>query len=83
MSVGRTTTALGAFYRRLAASMPESGLHLTAVMPQARDQAVAYLASLEVDVRDVRQGSFGDLKVHGRDGFEFYTDKKVTITRWL
>jgi malonate-semialdehyde dehydrogenase (acetylating) / methylmalonate-semialdehyde dehydrogenase len=25
---------------------------------------------------------FGDLKAHGRDGFEFYTDKKVTITRW-
>jgi malonate-semialdehyde dehydrogenase (acetylating)/methylmalonate-semialdehyde dehydrogenase len=26
---------------------------------------------------------FGDLKVHGRDAFEFYTDKKVTITRWF
>ena len=26
---------------------------------------------------------FGDLKVHGRDAFEFYTDKKVTITRWI
>ena len=26
---------------------------------------------------------FGDLKAHGRDAFEFYTDKKVTITRWL
>jgi len=25
---------------------------------------------------------FGDLKAHGRDAFEFYTDKKVTITRW-
>ncbi len=25
---------------------------------------------------------FGDLKVHGRDAFEFYTDKKVTIARW-
>ena len=22
-------------------------------------------------------------KVHGRDAFEFYTDKKVTITRWF
>jgi malonate-semialdehyde dehydrogenase (acetylating)/methylmalonate-semialdehyde dehydrogenase len=30
-----------------------------------------------------RDSFFGDLKVHGRDGFEFYTDKKVTITRWL
>ena len=26
---------------------------------------------------------FGDLKAHGRDGFEFYTDKKVTIARWF
>jgi len=26
---------------------------------------------------------FGDLKAHGRDSIEFYTDKKVTITRWF
>jgi malonate-semialdehyde dehydrogenase (acetylating) / methylmalonate-semialdehyde dehydrogenase len=26
---------------------------------------------------------FGDLKAHGRDGVEFYTDKKVTISRWF
>ena len=26
---------------------------------------------------------FGDLKVHGRDAFDFYTDKKVTISRWF
>ena len=26
---------------------------------------------------------FGDLKAHGRDSVEFYTDKKVTITRWF
>ena len=25
---------------------------------------------------------FGDLKAHGRDGIEFYTDKKVVISRW-
>jgi malonate-semialdehyde dehydrogenase (acetylating)/methylmalonate-semialdehyde dehydrogenase len=24
---------------------------------------------------------FGDLKAHGRDSWEFYTDKKVTISR--
>ena len=30
------------------------------------------------------KGSFyGDLKAHGRDSIEFYTDKKVTITRWF
>jgi malonate-semialdehyde dehydrogenase (acetylating) / methylmalonate-semialdehyde dehydrogenase len=30
-----------------------------------------------------RDSFFGDLKVHGRDAFEFYTDRKVTITRWF
>jgi malonate-semialdehyde dehydrogenase (acetylating)/methylmalonate-semialdehyde dehydrogenase len=26
---------------------------------------------------------FGDLKAHGQDSIEFYTDKKVVITRWF
>jgi malonate-semialdehyde dehydrogenase (acetylating) / methylmalonate-semialdehyde dehydrogenase len=26
---------------------------------------------------------FGDLKVHGRDAFEFYTDRKVVTSRWF
>jgi malonate-semialdehyde dehydrogenase (acetylating)/methylmalonate-semialdehyde dehydrogenase len=26
---------------------------------------------------------FGDLKAHGRDAFDFYTDKKVVISRWF
>jgi malonate-semialdehyde dehydrogenase (acetylating) / methylmalonate-semialdehyde dehydrogenase len=30
-----------------------------------------------------RDSFFGDLKVHGRDAFEFYTDKKVVISRWF
>ncbi len=30
-----------------------------------------------------RDSFFGDLKVHGRDAFEFYTDKKVTMARWV
>jgi malonate-semialdehyde dehydrogenase (acetylating)/methylmalonate-semialdehyde dehydrogenase len=25
---------------------------------------------------------FGDLKVHGREAFDFYTDRKVVISRW-
>jgi malonate-semialdehyde dehydrogenase (acetylating) / methylmalonate-semialdehyde dehydrogenase len=29
-----------------------------------------------------RDSFFGDLKVHGRDTYEFYTDKKVVISRW-
>jgi malonate-semialdehyde dehydrogenase (acetylating) / methylmalonate-semialdehyde dehydrogenase len=30
-----------------------------------------------------RDSFFGDLKVHGRDAFAFYTDQKVTISRWF
>lgn len=30
-----------------------------------------------------KQSFFGDLKAHGRDGVEFYTDKKVVIKRWF
>jgi malonate-semialdehyde dehydrogenase (acetylating) / methylmalonate-semialdehyde dehydrogenase len=30
-----------------------------------------------------RDSFFGDLKVQGRDAFEFYTDKTVTISRWF
>ena len=26
---------------------------------------------------------FGDLKAHGREAFDFYTDKKVVISRWF
>jgi malonate-semialdehyde dehydrogenase (acetylating)/methylmalonate-semialdehyde dehydrogenase len=26
---------------------------------------------------------FGDLKAHGSDSIEFYTDKKVVISRWF
>jgi len=30
-----------------------------------------------------KQSFFGDLKAHGRDAIEFFTDKKVTIQRWF
>ncbi len=30
-----------------------------------------------------RDSFFGDLKVHGRDAFAFYTDQKVTMSRWF
>lgn len=30
-----------------------------------------------------KQSFFGDLKAHGSHGIEFYTDRKVVITRWL
>ncbi len=30
-----------------------------------------------------KKSFFGDLKAYGRDGIEFYTDKKVIISRWF
>ena len=30
-----------------------------------------------------RDSFFGDLKVHGRDAFAFYTDRKVVTSRWF
>jgi malonate-semialdehyde dehydrogenase (acetylating)/methylmalonate-semialdehyde dehydrogenase len=30
-----------------------------------------------------RDSFFGDLKVHGREAFQFYTDGKVTTSRWF
>jgi malonate-semialdehyde dehydrogenase (acetylating)/methylmalonate-semialdehyde dehydrogenase len=30
-----------------------------------------------------RQSFFGDLKAHGQDSVQFYTDKKVVISRWF
>ena len=29
-----------------------------------------------------KESFFGDLHAHGRDGIDFYTEKKVVITRW-
>jgi malonate-semialdehyde dehydrogenase (acetylating)/methylmalonate-semialdehyde dehydrogenase len=29
-----------------------------------------------------KQSFFGDLKAHGQDSIEFFTDKKVVISRW-
>ena len=29
-----------------------------------------------------KESFFGDLHAHGRDAIEFYTEKKVVITRW-
>jgi malonate-semialdehyde dehydrogenase (acetylating)/methylmalonate-semialdehyde dehydrogenase len=31
----------------------------------------------------IKGSFFGDLKAHGRDGVEFYTDKKTVISRWF
>ena len=32
--------------------------------------------------KDVQRSFYGDLHVHGTDGIEFFTRKKVVVTRW-
>jgi malonate-semialdehyde dehydrogenase (acetylating) / methylmalonate-semialdehyde dehydrogenase len=62
--------AARAFSRRATASMVGVNIGVAAPM--------AYFP-----FGGARDSFFGDLKVHGRDAFEFYTDKKVTISRWF
>jgi malonate-semialdehyde dehydrogenase (acetylating)/methylmalonate-semialdehyde dehydrogenase len=50
----------------------------------AREFAHRATASMVgVNIGGARDSFFGDLKVHGRDAFAFYTDQKVTISRWF
>ncbi|MBE3072739.1 MAG: CoA-acylating methylmalonate-semialdehyde dehydrogenase [Acidobacteria bacterium] len=58
------------FSRRVAASMV--GINIGVAAPMAF-----------FPFGGAKDSFFGDLKVHGRDAFEFYTDKKVTIARWF
>jgi len=50
------------------------------ILPLALERKIGVMAYFPFG--GARDSFFGDLKVHGRDAFEFYTDKKVTITRW-
>ena len=40
-------------------------------------------AVADIPFGGAKDSFFGDLKVHGRDAYEFYTDKKVVISRWF
>ncbi len=65
-SSGRTARE---FSRRVAPSMV--GINIGVAAP------MAYFP-----FGGAKDSFFGDLKAHGRDAFEFYTDKKVVISRW-
>ena len=69
-------------------------LHLAAARRRAssRQHATASMVGVNIGVAapmayfpfgGAKDSFFGDLKAHGRDGIEFYTDKKVTISRWF
>ena len=61
--------AIGDFAHRAAASMVGVNIGVAAPM--------AYFP-----FGGARDSFSGDLKVHGRDAFQFYMDGKVTISRW-
>lgn len=58
------------FSRRVPASMVGVNLGIAAPMAQ-------------FPFGGSRDSFFGDLKAHGRDAFEFYTEKKVVMSRWF
>ena len=59
----------------------EFARHATASMVGVNIGVAAPMANFPFG--GARDSFFGDLKVHGRDAFEFYTDKKVVISRWF
>jgi malonate-semialdehyde dehydrogenase (acetylating)/methylmalonate-semialdehyde dehydrogenase len=59
----------------------EFARHATASMVGVNIGVAAPMANFPFG--GAKDSFFGDLKVHGRDAFEFYTDKKVVISRWF
>ena len=47
----------------------------------ATTSAVSRLAGVNIGLA-APMSFFGDLKAHGREAFDFYTDRKVVISRW-
>jgi len=62
-------------------SAREFAKHATASMVGVNIGVAAQMAYFPFG--GAKDSFFGDLKAHGRDAFDFYTDKKVTIARWF
>lgn len=71
------------FYRRLTAELPRQRVHITAVLPESVEQGRQYLRSLDVDVSDVRQGSFQALKIRGTPTLILVDQQGVVLNVWL
>ena len=59
---------------------------------RVRHRAVAPMVGVNIGVPapmayfpfgGAKDSFFGDIKAHGRDGFDFFTEKKQTIYRWV
>ena len=71
------------FYRRLTAELPRQRVHITAVLPESVEQGRQYLRSLDIDVSDVRQGSFQALKIRGTPTLILVDQQGVVLNVWL
>lgn len=69
------------FYRRLSAELPR--LHMTAIFTQTVEEGREYLRSLDVDISDVRQGSFHQLKIRGTPTMILLDQQGVVRNVWL
>lgn len=70
-------------YRRLTDVLPKAGVHMIAVLPQAKTESVRYLRSLDVNVTDVRQESFVTLKIPGTPTLMLVDEVGVVRNVWV
>lgn len=71
------------FYRRLRAELPTRQVHMTAVLPESVEEGRQYLRSLQVEIGDVRQGSFRSLKINGTPTLILVDQQGVVRNVWL
>lgn len=71
------------FYRRLSADLATQRVHMTAVLPGSVEEGREYLRNLNVEIGDVRQGSFELLKIRGTPTLILIDEQGVVRNVWL
>lgn len=71
------------FYRRLIAELPTGRVHLTAVVPETAEEGREYLRSLNIEIDDVREGSFQSLKIKGTPTLILVDERGEVRNVWL
>lgn len=71
------------FYKRLVEKSRSSNVRIIAVFPNSVEENRKYLTDLGIDIEEIRQVSFNDMKVSGTPTL-FFTDEKGTIKNfWI
>lgn len=71
------------FYRRLSAELATQPVHMTAVLTGSVEEGREYLRGLNVEIGDVRQGSFELLKIRGTPTLILVDEEGVVRNVWL